>query len=95
MDIVGLLINLISGAVGGNAAGAASKDISLGFIGNTVAGLIGGAAGGYILKVVDILNAAGLSNRSVGTLATEAGATAVCGALVTGIVGFIKNKLIK
>ena len=92
MDIAGLLINLVSGAVGGNLAGAGLKEQSLGAIGNTIAGLIGGAAGGYILKAVDILNTAGVANMPVSSIATEAGATAVCGAILTAIVGFIKNK---
>ena len=35
--IINLIIQLIAGAVGGNAAGAASKDISLGALGNTLA----------------------------------------------------------
>ncbi|MBN9507685.1 MAG: hypothetical protein J0I21_01070 [Alphaproteobacteria bacterium] len=41
--IVGLIIQLISGAVGGNIAGALLKQFNLGTIGNTIAGLIGGA----------------------------------------------------
>jgi uncharacterized membrane protein YeaQ/YmgE (transglycosylase-associated protein family) len=92
MDIAGLLMNVVSGAIGGNLTGAGLKQLSLGTIGNTIAGLVGGAAGGYILKAVDILNTAGLANMSVGSIASEAGATAICGAILTAIVGFIKNK---
>ena len=40
--IIGLIIQLISGAVGGNIAGSAMKQYSLGTIGNSIAGLIGG-----------------------------------------------------
>ena len=40
--IIGLIIQLISGAVGGNVAGAAMKQYNLGTIGNSIAGLIGG-----------------------------------------------------
>ena len=40
MDIVNLLISLISGVVGGNIAGAAMKDKSLGGLGNSIAGLV-------------------------------------------------------
>ncbi|MGB8119560.1 MAG: hypothetical protein WCF56_12685, partial [Pseudolabrys sp.] len=48
------LINLIIqiGALGGNAAGAASKDVSLGTVGNTIAGAIGGGVGGQILTAL-------------------------------------------
>ena len=44
--IVNLIIQLISGVVGGNAAGAALKDYNLGNLGNTIAGAIGGVGGG-------------------------------------------------
>ena len=36
--IIGLIISLISGAVGGNIAGGVLKEQSLGPIGNTIAG---------------------------------------------------------
>jgi uncharacterized membrane protein YeaQ/YmgE (transglycosylase-associated protein family) len=42
--IINLIIQLIAGAVGGNAVGAASKDISLGTLGNTIAGAVGASA---------------------------------------------------
>ena len=39
MNILSLIISLLSGAVGGNVAGAAMKDKSLGTVGNSVAGI--------------------------------------------------------
>ncbi len=50
MDILTLLIQLVSGAIGGNAAGSLKPNISLGTLGNTLAGLIGGGIGGQILQ---------------------------------------------
>jgi uncharacterized membrane protein YeaQ/YmgE (transglycosylase-associated protein family) len=47
-----LIIQLISGAVGGNVARAAMKEKSLGALGNSIAGLIGGGVGGTILQAV-------------------------------------------
>jgi uncharacterized membrane protein YeaQ/YmgE (transglycosylase-associated protein family) len=52
MDITNLIVNMISGAVGGNAAGAAMPDKSLGTVGNSLAGLLGGGAGGAILQAI-------------------------------------------
>jgi len=46
MDMTGLLVSLISGAVGGNVAGAAMQDKSLGTLGNSLAGIFGGGIGG-------------------------------------------------
>ena len=52
MDISSLIINLISGAVGGNVAGAIMKEKSLGVLGNSLAGVVGGGLGGAILHAV-------------------------------------------
>ena len=47
--IINLIIQLIAGAIGGNAVGAAAKNVNLGTAGNTVAGAVGGVAGGSLL----------------------------------------------
>jgi uncharacterized membrane protein YeaQ/YmgE (transglycosylase-associated protein family) len=52
MDITSLIIEAVSGAVGGNVAGAAMKEKSLGAIGNSIAGIVGGGVGGTILQMV-------------------------------------------
>ena len=44
-----LIIQLILGAIGGNAGGAVAKNSSLGTLGNTIAGAVGGLGGGKIL----------------------------------------------
>jgi uncharacterized membrane protein YeaQ/YmgE (transglycosylase-associated protein family) len=51
--IVNLIIQLVAGIAGGNAAGASLKDYDLGTLGNTIAGAIGGAGGGQILQAFD------------------------------------------
>ena len=51
MNLTALIIQLISGAIGGQAANAA-KDTGLGTLGNTIAGAIGGGVGGQILSSV-------------------------------------------
>jgi hypothetical protein len=93
MSIMGILVSLISGGVGGNIVGAAWKDASLGTLGNTIAGAIGGVAGGYILQAVGILSSLGLADMTVGSFLGDAGSTAALGALTTGVIGFIKNKM--
>ena len=47
-----IIIQLISGAIGGNAAGAALKNQSLGTIGNSIAGIVGGGIGGQLLSAI-------------------------------------------
>ena len=52
MDIINLLIQLLSGAVGGNVAGNLARDGGLGPPGNTLAGAVGGGIGGQILSAL-------------------------------------------
>ena len=52
MDVMSLLVQLLSGAVGGNIAGAAMKKFSLGTIGNSIVGILGGGLGGQIFGML-------------------------------------------
>ena len=78
-----LLIQLISGAVGGNVAGAALKNLSLGTVGNSIAGILGGGIGGQLLAFI---GAGGLDGIA-GSLASGG----VGGAVLMAIIGVIKN----
>ncbi len=95
MDIMSLAINAISGLVGGNLGGMALKDKSLGAMGNSLAGLVGGVAGGYIMTAVGLLNTMGMADMSVGSILAGVGSSAVGGALLTAICGFIKGAMNK
>ncbi|MFM7800212.1 MAG: hypothetical protein ACKPBA_14710, partial [Planctomycetota bacterium] len=66
MDITSLLIQLVSGAVGGNIGGAALKNLSLGTTGNSIAGIIGGPIGAAVLGQLGI-GAGGGALASVGS----------------------------
>ena len=95
MDITSLIIEAISGAVGGNVAGAAMKEKSLGGIGNSIAGIVGGGLGGTILQMVmgtAATSGGGLDLQSI--LANVAGG-GVGGAILMVIVGLIKNAMAK
>lgn len=95
MDILGLIISAVSGLIGGNLSGLALKDKSLGAIGNTIAGLVGGVAGTYILQAVNLLQAVGLGDMSLGAVAGMIGSGAIGGGLLTTIIGLIKGALKK
>ena len=41
-SLIPLIIQLISGAVGGNITGSLFKNLSLGSVGNSIAGILGG-----------------------------------------------------
>lgn len=92
MDIVSILVSLASGVAGGNAAGAASKDVNLGPLGNSITGLIGGGLGGYALQFLDILQKSSASGEfDVGALVGNVVSSGLGGAILTGIVGYLKN----
>jgi len=94
MNIVGLIIQLISGAVGGNVAGAAMKENSLGTLGNSIAGIVGGGLGGTILQMVLGTAASGGSMDLTSILSNVAGG-GVGGAILMAIIGIIKNQMAK
>ena len=50
--LLNLVIQLVAGAVGGNAAGAILKQFNLGPLGNSIAGIIGGGLGGQLLNMI-------------------------------------------
>ena len=68
MNIISLIIEAISGAVGGNVAGAAMKENSLGTVGNSIAGILGGGAGGMILQAIMGGRWAGLYHHWLGAV---------------------------
>jgi hypothetical protein len=93
--LINLIIQLIAGAVGGNAVGAGMKNVDLGALGNTIAGAIGGAGGGTLLTALLPLlqNAAAGGNVDIGALVGQAVGGGVAGAVLTAIVGLIKNTM--
>lgn len=87
-----LIIQIIAGAIGGNAAGAASKNVSLGGAGNTIAGAIGGGVLGQLLQIaLPMLQGTG-GNLDIGAIAGNLVGGGAAGAIVTAIIGLIKNR---
>jgi hypothetical protein len=43
--LANLIIQVVAGAIGGNAAGTSVSNFNLGALGNTIAGAIGGGVG--------------------------------------------------
>ncbi len=54
MNSVLLIIQLISGAVGGNVVGALVKKFSMGTFLNSIAGILGGGIGGQMLSLLGL-----------------------------------------
>src|SRR3546814_15449898 len=51
-DMVELIISLIAGAVGGNAAAKIFNSIDMGVVENSIAGIVGGGIGGPLLPAL-------------------------------------------
>lgn len=87
-----LIINLLCGAVGGNAAGALIKKINMGTLWNSVAGILGGGLGGQLLGMLGI--AAGQDGSlDLSSIIGNVAAGGVGGGSVLAVVGFIKSMM--
>ena len=91
--LINLIIQVVAGAIGGNAVGAGLKDANLGTLGNTLAGAVGGGVGGQVLQaLIPALAGVAGSGLDLGALDGQVAGGGVAGAILTTIIGLIKNK---
>ena len=99
--IVGFIIQIIAGALGGNAAGAGVKKYSLGTAGNSIVGAIGGLILTQVLAAMGI-GAPGMApaegapaagGLDIGALIAQVVGGGAGGAILTLIGGAIKNAM--
>jgi len=94
MNIVPLLIQLVSGAAGGNVAGALLKKFSLGPIGNSIAGILGGGLGGQLLGALGVGGAdAAAGGLDIGGIVSSIAGGGVGGGVLMSIVGLVRQQL--
>lgn len=89
-----LIIGLISGAVGGNVAGAAIKNINQGTLINSIAGIVGGGLGSSLLGMAGAGAIAGGGMDLMGIIGQVASG-GVGGGVVLAIVSVLRNALTK
>ena len=89
-----LIISLISGAVGGNAAGKLIKSIDLGTLGNSIAGILGGGLGSQILGYMGI-EAGPSGELDLSAIIGSIASGGVGGGVVLAIVSAVKKALLK
>lgn len=90
-NIINIIIQLVSGGIGGKAAGKAMPKISLGDTGDIIAGILGGIGGGQLLGALGI-GSGGLD--IAGIIASILGG-GVGGGVVMAIVSTVKNAMAK
>jgi uncharacterized membrane protein YeaQ/YmgE (transglycosylase-associated protein family) len=95
MNIIALIIQLICGAVGGNAAGGLMKNFSLGPVGNSIVGILGGGLGGQILNMLGMGGAGAGGSLDFGSILGSIVSGGVGGGVLMAIIGFIKSLLNK
>jgi uncharacterized membrane protein YeaQ/YmgE (transglycosylase-associated protein family) len=91
--LINIIIQIVAGAIGGNGAGAALKELNLGTLGNTIAGAIGGVAGGQLLTALIPVLTGAAGTTDFGALVGQAVGGGISGAILTAIAGFIKSKM--
>ena len=92
-SLLPLLVQLVSGAAGGNAAGAAMKKLSLGTVGNSIAGVLGGGIGGQLLGMLGMGWGAG--DMDMGGIVGSLASGGVGGGALMAVIGTIKNQMTK
>jgi hypothetical protein len=92
--VINLIIQLVAGVIGGNGAGSALKDYSLGGLGNTIVGAIGGVGGGQVLQsLIPMLVGTTGGGFDVGAIVGQLVGGGASGAILTLIVGVVKNMM--
>jgi uncharacterized membrane protein YeaQ/YmgE (transglycosylase-associated protein family) len=96
MDLVGLIVQIIAGALGGLATGRAVKSVDLGNMGNIIAGIVGGVGGSTIAGLIPGLAvlssfAGAPAGVDIGALLAQGLGGLIGGGILTAIVGAVRN----
>jgi hypothetical protein len=94
--VIGLIIQLVSGAAGGNIAGSVLKQYDLGVVGNSIVGLIGGGVGAQVLGALLGTGAGGAAaagGLDIGAIVEQIAAGGAGGGILMVIVGIVKQAM--
>ena len=96
MDILPLVIQLVSGAAGGNLAGKLMPKNSMGTLLNSVVGILGGGLGGQVLGMLGMGGGAdAASGLDIGSIISSIAGGGIGGGILMAIVGYIKGMMKK
>ena len=94
--ILNLILQLVAGAIGGNAASSFVKNIDLSPLIKTISGAAGGGIGGTILQsLIPALGASSGGGFDIGSALGNLAGGGIIGTIVTIAVGLIKNAIFK
>jgi hypothetical protein len=89
MDIANLLLQLVSGGVGGHYANRSTPGPDGGGLGNILAGMIGGGIGTQAATVASGLGAAAVNAGDIGAIVAQFAGGGIGGAILSMIVGWL------
>ena len=94
MNLIPLVIQLVSGAIGGNVTGKVAPNLSLGTVGNSRAGVLGGGIGGQLLGMLGI--AAGPSGAlDLTSILGSIGSGGVGGGVLMIVIALVRKAVAK
>jgi uncharacterized membrane protein YeaQ/YmgE (transglycosylase-associated protein family) len=94
--MLALIIQLLSGAVGGNLAGNLLKKYDLGTLGNSIVGILGGGLGGQLLGMLTGAGAAGAAGgMDLGSIISSIAGGGVGGGILMAVIGMIRTAMTK
>jgi hypothetical protein len=103
MNLTAIILQLISGGVGGNIVGSVLQKLNLGPVGNSIVGIIGGVLTGQLTSMLGsggaaataATTAAASSGFDLSSLLANVGGAGLGGAALTAIVGLVKSQMSK
>jgi uncharacterized membrane protein YeaQ/YmgE (transglycosylase-associated protein family) len=95
-DMEQLLVQLVFGALGGNAVGKLAPKLDLGTLGNSIVGVVGGGIGGQLLSTLGAGGIEGVTGGiDVEAIIQSIAGGGVGGGLLMVVVGLLKSQMRK
>ena len=92
--LIPLIIQLLSGAAGGNIIAKVLPKLDLGTLGNSLSGILGGGLGGYLLSTLGV-DAGPSGALDIGSIIGSIASGGAGGGVLMFVVGLIKKALAK
>ncbi|HDR9511005.1 hypothetical protein C5615_32135 [Burkholderia cepacia] len=92
MEWLSTVVELVSGAAGGNIAGNLLEKYNLGPLGNSLAGILGGGLGGELLSMFMGNQASSGATIDLASLLGHLGSGGIGGTVLMIVIGIIKER---
>jgi len=93
-SLIPLIVQLLSGAFGGNLIAKLLPRFGLGTLGNSIVGILGGGLGGYLLNMIGV-NAGPSGALDIASIIGSIASGATGGGVLMFVIGLIRKVLSK